>query len=95
MKIKSEPTQVTIKDIKVVDFFDDKFIGIMKKHLPDFNFLIFGMYTFDEKCKPDKRIMVSTKIEEDPKKNVVSIDTDESEILKKMLEAIEDYYKDK
>ena len=95
MKIESEPTQVIVKDINVVDFFDNKFVGIMKKHLPDYNFLVFGMYTLDEKCKPEDRIYLSQKMEEDFKKNIINVDAEDNKTLKIMLKVIEEYYKDK
>lgn len=95
MKIKSEPTQVSIKDMNIIDFFDSKFVRIMKKHLPNFSFLVFGMYTLDEKCRPECRLALGQKVEEDFKKNIISVDAEDSKTLEKMLDVIEEYYKNK
>ena len=95
MKIKSEPTEVDIKGISLIDFFDSEFIKIMKKHLPDFNFLIFGMYTLDDKCKPEDRIILSQKVAEDFEENIISINAEKSEILEKITKVMEEYFKDK
>lgn len=95
MKIKSEPTEVDIKGISIIDFFDSKFVKIMKKYLPDFNFLVFGMYTLNEECKPDDRIILSQKIEEEFEKNIISVNAENSEILEKMTKVMEEYFKDK
>ena len=95
MKIKSEPTEVEIKGISIIDFFDSRFVKTMKKHLPDFNFLVFGMYTLDEKCKPKDRIALSQKLEEDFEKNIISVNGENSEILGKMTKVMKEYFEDK
>ena len=95
MKIKSEPTQVDVQDLNIIDFFDNKFVKNMKKHLPEFNFLIFGMYSLDDKCKPKERIILSQKLEEEYKKNIISINAENSEILGKMIKVIEENFSDK
>ncbi len=90
-----QPTQVTIKDMKVVDFFDNTFVGIMKKHMPEYNFLTFGIFTLNEKCESEDRIILFQKIKEDFDKNIIGVDAKDSEALNKILKVIEEYYKEK
>jgi len=95
LSLKHESTQVIIKDIKADDFFDNGFVGIMKKHFPDFNILSFVMYTLDEKHIPDKRIMIYHKAGDNIKNKILTVDTDNPEDLNKMLKVMEEFYKNK
>jgi len=96
MVIKSETTQAKIKNLRVMDFFDDEFIGIIKKRFPDLSFQHFCMYIIDEKEKKAKeKFAISHDKIEDSKNNIITIDADNPESFEKFLKVVDEYVKKK
>ena len=97
MKIECKPTQVKIKGLKVLDFFDEKFIGKLQKHLPDIEFQHFCMDIVDkENDKEKERLAVAhTRIGDKREKDILTVDTDLPHTLEKLMKVIEEYVKEK
>jgi hypothetical protein len=96
MTLKYKPTQVKVDNLRVIDFFDEKFIGKMQKHFPNLDFQHFCMYIVNEKeSKIIEHLTVVHQSVDDKKNNVATIDVDNPESLEKILKIIEEYKKEK
>jgi len=97
MKIESKPTQVKIKDLKVLDFFDEKFLGKLQKHLPNIEFQHFCMNIVDkEKDKEIERLALAhTTRGEKRERDILTVDTDSPHSLEKLIKVIEEYVEEK
>ena len=91
-----KPTQVKIDETKAIKFFDDKFVGLMKKQFDNLEFEAFVMTIKDkEENKVKERLAILHNSLEDSEKNVLTVDADNPETLSKLLEVIEEYLDEK
>lgn len=97
MSLNYDTTQVKIKELRVLDFFDEKFIEKIQKQFPNLNFQHFCIDIIDEKDdkKKKERLSIGHFRNEDIKNNILTVDTDESQSLQKILKVIEEYVKEK
>ena len=97
MKIESKPTQVKIKGLKVLDFFDEKFIGKLQKHLPDIEFQHFCMDIVNkENDKEEERLALAhTRVGDKREKDILTVDTDSPLTLEKLIKVVEEYVEEK
>lgn len=97
MSLKNvKPTQVRIEDTRVVEFFDNKFVGLINKHFDDLDFLHFAMHITDkEKNETKERLAIFHLSRDNEKNGVLTVDADHPESLQKLLNVIEEYKKDR
>lgn len=89
-------TQVKVEGLQVLDFFDDKFIGMIKKHFTELDFQHFCLYVLDkDKNKIKERLSISHDTMDDKRKCVVTVDAGNPDSLKKLLNVIKEYDKEK
>lgn len=83
------PTEMKIEKLKVSDFFDVKFIGLLKKKIGDFDFEHFCIYKLDEKReKVIERIIFGHEDKEDNKENITTVGASTPDILEKLIDVI-------
>ena len=89
-----KPSEMKIENLKVVDFFDAKFIGLLQKKIGRFDFEHFCMIMLDEKReKVKERIMIGHDKKEDNEKNITTVNASNSDLLNKVIEVIVEFKK--
>lgn len=92
MDLECDAVQMRIKGLRTIDFFDDEFIGMLEKKFPNIKFQHFCMYLMDEEDKKTKeRLAVAHSNISDEKKQIMNVDADKPDSLKKIMEVIEEY----
>ena len=92
MAIKTEATQVKIKGLKVVDFFDDEFIGMIEKRFPNLKFQHFCMNIIDEEENiVEERFTIAHNSLNDEKIQDMVVDSDNPNSLNKLIKVIDDF----
>jgi len=97
MKIESKPTQVKIKGLRVLDFFDENFIGKLQKHVPGIEFEHFCMEILNkESDKIEERLALAhTRVGDKKERGILTVDTDSPHTLEELIKVIEEYVKEK
>ena len=92
MGIKSKPTQIKIDGLRVVDFFDNEFIGIIEKRFPSLKFQHFCMYLcYGEEKKFSENLTIAHAKPINEENQELIVDADEPDSLIKILKAIEEF----
>lgn len=91
-----KPTEVQIKNLKVSDFFDKRFVEIIEKELKDTVFQHFCLYITIKKgdkneWKPIDRLAISHNEIEDEKNKITNVGTENPESLEKLLKVIKEF----
>ena len=96
MKIESKPTQIKVKGLRVIDFFDEKFIGKLQKHIPNIEFQHFCMEIIDKDDKTKEMLALAhSKVGDKRERDILTIDADLPDTLEELMKVIEEYVKDK
>jgi hypothetical protein len=89
-----KPSEMKIENLKVVDFFDAKFIGLLQKKIGNFDFEHFCIIMLDEKReKVMDRIMIGHDKKEDKEKNITTVSVSNTDMLNKVIEVIIEFKK--
>ncbi|HVQ01058.1 MAG TPA: hypothetical protein VMT57_06045 [Candidatus Thermoplasmatota archaeon] len=91
---KIKPTEMKIENLNVVDFFDERFVGLLKKKIGDVDFEHFCIYVLDEKReKVKERLSISHETKEDEQNNLATAGATNPDTLEKFIEVIVDFKK--
>ena len=92
---KPKPTEVKIDGLKVVEFFDDKFVGLIQKEIGNVDFEHFCLYILDEKKEKVKtRMIIAHETKKDKENNIVSVGANNPETFEKLLNVVKVYFKE-
>jgi len=88
-KFETLPVQVRIKGIHVAKLFDSKFVGLLGKEFPNIRYGVVHLYlprgVDEEKLEA---IMLGHFAMEHDKESLFTVDADEPETLKKLVEVL-------
>jgi len=89
-----KPSEMKIENLKVVDFFDSKFIGLLQKKIGNVDFEHFCIYILDEKREKIKeKIMFGHENKDDKEKNITAVGATNPDTLNKLIDVIIEYKK--
>lgn len=90
---KPQPTEYKINNFDVVDFFDTRFVGAIKKQIQDAHFQHFCLYILDKEDKPVARMTIGHDSPKEKIKNILTVTADTPQLLEKLMNAIIEYKK--
>lgn len=86
------PSEMKIEKLNVSDFFDAKFLGLLKKKIGDVDFEHFCINIMDNtRDKVKERIIFAHENKEDKEKNITAIGATNPDTLEKIIDVIVEY----
>lgn len=93
---KAKPTGVKIDNLKLAEFFDSEFVGLLEQEIGNVDFQHFCLHILDEKGeKSIEKMAFAHETPEDKINNITEITSSTPEILNKLLKVADQFIKKK